>query len=279
MEMRILAISDIHNNVACVRKLRAQERNIFDVIAIPGDIGGERAAEIFSVLNTFCCPIVYVCGNWDHKLTSREPFGERCHLLHFNVVQIGGFFFTGCSWLSEEDDALGRAYWQSRADDYRSRLAEAMRHVTDHQKTIVLTHDRPTLMRTRLPKVRLFLFGHRHVFDVSVSKGAHYVNVSALDRLIPVVPETNQKISRPDQNSEERYWFSHIGEMRYVNGGNYCVIEITESGEVNIDCRILHHWYPGWKFFRTNTRWFGVPLVPEEGAFGDNVRFPKEKSV
>jgi predicted phosphodiesterase len=32
--MRILALSDMHNNVACARKLRAQENNDFDVIAI-----------------------------------------------------------------------------------------------------------------------------------------------------------------------------------------------------------------------------------------------------
>lgn len=56
--MRILAISDIHNNVACVRKLRAQEDNSFDVIAIAGDVGGYRAFEIFEVLKSFKCPIV-----------------------------------------------------------------------------------------------------------------------------------------------------------------------------------------------------------------------------
>src|SRR4029077_607275 len=44
LNMRILAFSDIHNNVACVRKLRAQETNSYDVITIPGDIGTYRAA-------------------------------------------------------------------------------------------------------------------------------------------------------------------------------------------------------------------------------------------
>jgi len=43
--MKILAISDIHNNVACVRKLRAQEANEYDVIAIAGDIGARAAAD------------------------------------------------------------------------------------------------------------------------------------------------------------------------------------------------------------------------------------------
>ena len=63
--MRILAVSDIHNNVACVRKLLAQESNSYDVIVFPGDIGTYRAAEIFDMLKTFECPIVLIHGNWD----------------------------------------------------------------------------------------------------------------------------------------------------------------------------------------------------------------------
>jgi predicted phosphodiesterase len=55
--MRILALSDIHNNIACVRKLRAQESNDYDVIAMPGDIGTYRAAEIFDTLKSFGWPI------------------------------------------------------------------------------------------------------------------------------------------------------------------------------------------------------------------------------
>src|SRR5437588_3156761 len=87
LQMKILAISDIHNNVACVRKLRSQEANEFDVIAIAGDIGDYRAKEIFDVLKTFRCPIVYVHGNWDSKLGYNDNFGPDCHLLHLNVVK------------------------------------------------------------------------------------------------------------------------------------------------------------------------------------------------
>ena len=75
--MRLLAISDIHNNVACVRKLRGQESNDFDAIVLAGDIGGDRATEIFKVLKTFRCPILYVHGNWDHRLKPSVSFGEK----------------------------------------------------------------------------------------------------------------------------------------------------------------------------------------------------------
>src|SRR5262249_42534979 len=65
LHMKILGISDIHNNLACVRKLRAQETNEYDVIAVAGDIGTRAAGEIFATLASFECPIVYVHGNWD----------------------------------------------------------------------------------------------------------------------------------------------------------------------------------------------------------------------
>ena len=37
--MRLLAFSDIHNNLVAVRKLRALEKNTFDAIVVAGDIG------------------------------------------------------------------------------------------------------------------------------------------------------------------------------------------------------------------------------------------------
>ncbi len=87
--MKILAIADIHNNVACVRKLRAQEANDYDAIAIAGDIGTHAAAEIFATLGTFKCPIVYVHGNWD-RMPEDAKFGTRAHLVHLQVVKVAG---------------------------------------------------------------------------------------------------------------------------------------------------------------------------------------------
>ncbi len=63
--MRLLATSDIHDNVSCVRKLREQEANRFDGVVVAGDIGRQRAAEVLTILKTFACPIVFVNGNWD----------------------------------------------------------------------------------------------------------------------------------------------------------------------------------------------------------------------
>ena len=53
--VRLLAVSDIHGNLGSVRDVRARERNNFDAIIVPGDIG-DNAEEIFSILSTFECP-------------------------------------------------------------------------------------------------------------------------------------------------------------------------------------------------------------------------------
>ena len=76
--MRLLAFSDIHNNLVAVRKLRASEKNSFDAIIVAGDIGNESAADFFEILATFDCPVMYVYGNWDDKLGYKSSFGPCC---------------------------------------------------------------------------------------------------------------------------------------------------------------------------------------------------------
>ncbi len=95
--MKILALSDIHNNVAAVRKLRHQENNIFDAVIVAGDIGSEAADENFEVLSTFKCKILYVYGNWDSTLKYDRTFGEYCIHLHTNMVEIDDIAITGFS--------------------------------------------------------------------------------------------------------------------------------------------------------------------------------------
>jgi hypothetical protein len=95
--MKLLAFSDIHHNLMAVRKLRAQESNSFDAIAVAGDIGGDSAPEFFRILTTFECPVLYVYGNWDHQLGYAARFGHDCHLVQGNVTTIGALHFTGFS--------------------------------------------------------------------------------------------------------------------------------------------------------------------------------------
>jgi predicted phosphodiesterase len=95
--MKLLALSDVHNNLVVARKMRAQERNVFDAIVVGGDLGGNAAVELFGVLKTFKCPIMYVYGNWDDGLRYDQSFGKSAHLLHMNVVEHERFAFVGYS--------------------------------------------------------------------------------------------------------------------------------------------------------------------------------------
>jgi len=259
--MRLLAISDIHNNVACVRKLRAQESNDFDVIAVAGDIGGDRATEIFKVLKTLKCPIVYIFGNWDHRLARSRSFGRRCHLVHLNVVKIGSLTFTGFSFPGSLSK-LSYAQYSKRCQlTILKRLAGAE---VDLSRTVLVTHDRATHLAERFPNLLLHLYGHIHTFDVFRRGATTYVNLSALDRIRAVLP-------KPLSCAPPRW-----SEVRHTNVGNYSVINVGQKGEISVECRILRRSHANWAM--TGREWMngihGGALIPEEAVFGDNVRFP-----
>lgn len=97
LAMRFLLLSDIHNNLRAVEKMRAQESNRFDALIVAGDIGSDSAHQIFDVLATFKCPVLYVYGNWDHKLGYDTSFGEVCHHLHLSPFTSGPITFAGFS--------------------------------------------------------------------------------------------------------------------------------------------------------------------------------------
>lgn len=198
--MKILAISDMRNNVACVRKLRSQENNDFDVIAIAGDVGSYRATEIFDVFKSFRCPIVYVYGNWDHNLTHRTDFGKDCHLIHLNVVKIGSLFSGFSDFPRGRDPVIKRIPKHITGTHYVQRYRDALvdaltRSKADLRRTVILTHERVTRLGPRLPGVLFCLYGHIHTFAVSESRGSKYVNVSALDRIIPVLPAKRKSVA------------------------------------------------------------------------------------
>jgi hypothetical protein len=95
--VKLLALSDAHANIIAVRKLRAQERNEFDAIVIAGDLGGDSATELFDVINTFRCPVIYVYGNHDESLKYNKNMKGQSALLHMNVIKLSEFAFVGYS--------------------------------------------------------------------------------------------------------------------------------------------------------------------------------------
>lgn len=95
--MRLLVFSDIHNNIAAVQSLRCREKNDYDAVVVAGDIGSDIAAEFFTLLDTFHCPVYCVYGNWDHELPYVRQHSKNCVLLHASVETHAGYFFTGFS--------------------------------------------------------------------------------------------------------------------------------------------------------------------------------------
>jgi Icc-related predicted phosphoesterase len=260
--MRILAISDLHNNVACVRKLRAQENNDYDVIALGGDIGSYRADEIFKVLRTFKCPIVYVYGNWDHHLSHKKSFGRRCHLIHLNIVRVGSLTFTGFSFPGPRSRLTYAQHSERCQLALLKRLAAAN---VDLSRTVFMAHDRATHLAKRFPNLLLHLYGHIHTFDVLRRGATTYVNLSALDRIRPVLPRSLASTT------------AHFTDVRHANAGNYAVIEVGPGAEISVECRLLHRSYENW--VTVDRSWMlgmhgGAALISEETIFGDNVRYP-----
>lgn len=95
--MRTLVLSDIHENIVSVRRMRECESDVYDAIIVAGDIGNEIAEEFYAVLDSFNCPVFCVYGNWDNDLPYKRKLSKNCILLHQSVERVKGFFITGFS--------------------------------------------------------------------------------------------------------------------------------------------------------------------------------------
>lgn len=289
--MKLLAISDIHGRIEPVHRLRALEANRFDAIVVAGDIGKDldTTIQVFDILASFECPVLYVYGNWDHTLAYDHAFGPRAHHLHHACFALDGWTFAGFSgvdanWGQNPLAALIDADLESRYDagfaeidgriaamersereliiecealppkpnkghlapiwdarrklsalrekrkrlepklraeyreGYKAILAANRRELVERMsgnrtdRTIVVTHGRLAKTADDMPDVPLFLFGHTHGFTDTRMGRSRFVNVSALDHVVPVMPE----------GETER----HIKHLRSVDLGAYTIIEI-----------------------------------------------------
>jgi predicted phosphodiesterase len=258
--MNILAISDIHNNVAAVRRMRSLERNCFDVIIIAGDIGSDHAETIFKVLQSFKCPILYVYGNWDRKLSYKASFGADCHFLHLNFVKIKSLTFTGfsgCPTHWGRNPIAMRSLRKDRrttSNDINELNRQALKRLIkksniDLSRTVLITHERHTRVREIAPNVALHLFGHIHAHSDSTFAGTRYVNVAALDCTISARPRGKRKWTYAD--------------CRNYNAGNYTIINFQNDGNITSRCVYLPHDYKRWVPLE-RMRLVGQQLIPEE---------------
>jgi len=237
--MRFLAFSDVHNNLACVRKMRAQERNIFDAILFGGDIGRKIPEPFFEILATFECPVYYVHGNWDIDLPLDAKYHPRATILHRSFVTLNGITFAGFS-----DKPDGPA---------RRQFAGTMRKSgVDFARTILLCHYELRGVEKDFPGLALHLYGHTHVAERRAVKATQYVNLGVLDRQISARPE------------HKPVWVKE--DCRNFIAGNYAIIEAREGG---FDVRYLDlpQDFTGWIPIERSFR--GIEWIPEDATWSD----------
>ncbi|QND47702.1 hypothetical protein HB780_18695 [Rhizobium lusitanum] len=241
---RLLALSDIHNNVNAVRQLKAREGNNYDAMIVAGDIGSDAASEIFEVLRSFECPVLYVFGNWDHSLKYDRAFGDRCHHVHLAPFRIGELSIVGetidgidpewellRSEIETEDPTNIPAVKKEFSARQRAKLS-AIVETEGPERTIVVSHYRLTKTQSFLKGVPFFLFGHIHRFEDSTSRGQRFVNVSALDNKVMVAPRGLKRITRSD--------------YRLINDGSYVVITHERDTGFSVEPRRFDPDFSNW---------------------------------
>lgn len=255
--MRLLAFSDIHNNLVAVRRMRACEENDFDAIVVAGDLGSAAAPQLFDILASFRCPVMYVYGNWDHALDYVSAPYPDFHLIHLNVVTVGGLHFSGFSgcptnWgknpiarkLAPAPDA-GKRTLEFNRQGLRKAL---LRAAADPRRTIIVTHERLARLDEIAPHALLHAFGHVHGFSDATLNDTRFVNVSVLDRQISARPRNKRRCPEAD--------------YRNFNAGNYVKIEIQRD-RLTVESVTLPHDYPCWVPL-SGQRYTGIPWIDEE---------------
>ena len=249
--MRLLAISDIHGNRSSVVQLRNKEQNRFDAVIVAGDIGAEKAEEIFDILDTFECPILYVYGNWDSKLDYNKIFSLHAHHLHLQPIKCGCFSFVGFSGCSANWGQNPFAKMESLEQSdinllNRRALADSLNFYNlVPENTVIVTHERIYRTSEDLGSIGLFLYGHRHGFSDSHFKGSRFINVSALD--MPVTVRPLGAVAK-------------IREYRNINIGRYVVIEGKKLGDLRVESIQLEFSFEGWERLE-NEIWHGIPYL------------------
>jgi len=256
--MKLLAFSDIHDNLVAVCKMRAAEPNSFDAIVVAGDIGNGCTEEFFKILSTFRCPVLYVFGNWDHKLSYKKSYRKDCNLIHLNIIQSGKYFFAGFSgcptnWgrnpIARKLQRDPQAGSVEPLEQNRKELSDLIAKADiDPRRTIVVTHERLGHLRHAVPSALLHLFGHIHKFSEHDFMGTRYVNVAALDR----------QVSARRRNKEN--W--KISDCRNFNAGNYTIVEINAANDLAVQCVYLRREYKNW--IAIDRRLNGIDWIPEE---------------
>jgi predicted phosphodiesterase len=294
--MRLLAFSDIHNNLVAVRKLRAQEENSFDAIVVAGDIGNASAAGCFEILATFKCPVVYVYGNWDHELSYENGFGSNCHLIQSSVVTVGDINFTGFSgcptnWgknpiaqkihrkielenkgvvdaLQNRTSTSGEIRGTKAHQEYQLRLQSAESEILQLNRESV----GKAIQKAGIDPRKSVVVTHERLARLSEEIPGALLHLFGhlhqfSERIFKATKYVNvAALDRPVSARPRARQKWREADCRNFNAGNYTTIEINSSRAITVRCLFLAHDYPNWIPLK-DRRYNGIEWIPEEATW------------
>lgn len=127
---------------------------------------------------------------------------------------------------------------------------------TDPARVIVVTHERLPGTATDMYGVPLFLHGHRHGYANTRHRGSRFINVSALDNVVTMMPESCGE--------------AHPGTMKHMRNadlGTYVVMEIDDRGRIDATSKPL--WAPPAGWIPARRFKLRLPMLPQVGPSND----------
>jgi len=218
MEVKLLAISDIHGNLNATSQLAYMASKIdIDAIIISGDLSPfmsiETAREILEILSEADKPIFYVPGNMDDPKLREGVDVKRTECIHGKIVKFKDLEIVGIG-----GGLIGpfKTPFEYTEDDFRRILNEISQKIYSN-KIILVTHNPPH--NTSADK----LTWGEHVGSVSIRKF-----IEEKQPLINICGHIHEA------RSIDRIGRTIIVNVGPLKQGYYAQISIVNESEVNV---------------------------------------------
>ncbi|MHC5061534.1 MAG: metallophosphoesterase family protein [Planctomycetota bacterium] len=210
--MIIIALTDIHNNLACLTPI-AEKLSTADVVLIAGDItnfgGPAQAEQIISEIRRYNRNILAVPGNCDRPGVADYLSGEGINL-ELNCITFAGMPFVG---LGGSLPCLGSTPNEMPDSDLAIALSALESLLPDDGRFVLVTHE---------PAVNT---------SIDFTSGRH-IGSDAIRHFI----EKNKPVLAVSGHAHEAHGTDSIGPTTLINpgpfkDGRYAYIELTDKVE------------------------------------------------
>lgn len=177
-DLRVLHVSDIHNNPAGVDFIE-QVVNSFDIDLIidTGDLtdyGTDLETELVGKIFALDVPYVFVPGNHDSPRVAEAMRREGAIVLEKDIIEIDGLRIAGVA-----DPSSNTVMMEIAPDSVLRELgASAYRELSDEQPDLVATHN-PRVVQPFVGKVPLILSGHTHRAGIEFKEGTVMIDAGS----------------------------------------------------------------------------------------------------